>query len=329
VLSIRIEMLVVSSETASSCVVAFWETRWIEHNGEEFNSRTNSYNMRARWYDPSSARWDRLDPFSGSLQDPFSFNKYGFVHGDPIQGTDPSGLNLFLAGLGTAIHREISQQYYITHAANVVTYGTQIPGVAGAILPDIMDYTLGQIGEIKPLSAYGFATGELQVRAATAIASGLTFTYRGVPIGLPLPIPHAGPQIPWIASTWQPGFRVVWPARQNPAYFAFVAVTVGNVNGVIYYHRIRLPNSALTGMVAAYAIEQFAIRVAGPLLEEIANGLRHGFDETTELIWRYRMEAILLAAVVGGAYMYGGAIVAKVNALRLSLQTGMPAYAFA
>jgi hypothetical protein len=32
-----------------------------------------------------------MTPFAGNANDPFSFHKYGFVHGDPVQGTDPSG----------------------------------------------------------------------------------------------------------------------------------------------------------------------------------------------------------------------------------------------
>jgi RHS repeat-associated protein len=61
------------------------------YNGEGFDTRTGLYNMRARWYSASSARWERLDPFNGNPTDPFSFNKYGFVHGDPIRNTDPTG----------------------------------------------------------------------------------------------------------------------------------------------------------------------------------------------------------------------------------------------
>lgn len=63
------------------------------YNGEAIDARTGLYNMRARWYSPSNARWERLDPFAGNPNDPFSFHKYGFVHGDPITGIDPSGLS--------------------------------------------------------------------------------------------------------------------------------------------------------------------------------------------------------------------------------------------
>jgi len=62
------------------------------YNGEGFDARTGLYNMRARWYSAANARWERLDPFNGNPTDPFSFNKYGFVHADPVQGIDPTGM---------------------------------------------------------------------------------------------------------------------------------------------------------------------------------------------------------------------------------------------
>jgi hypothetical protein len=50
-------------------------------------------------YMPSTGRFDRLDPFAGNPNDPLSFHKYAFVHGDPIQGVDPSGLEFSLSGM--------------------------------------------------------------------------------------------------------------------------------------------------------------------------------------------------------------------------------------
>jgi RHS repeat-associated protein len=68
------------------------------YNGEGLDARTGLYNMRARWYSASNARWERLDPFAGNPTDPFSFNKYGFVHGDPVQGIDPTGMFFSVGG---------------------------------------------------------------------------------------------------------------------------------------------------------------------------------------------------------------------------------------
>ena len=73
------------------------------YNGEGLDARTGLYNMRARWYSASSARWERLDPFNVNPTDPFSVNKYGFVHGDPVQGIDPTGMFFGIAGFFSTI----------------------------------------------------------------------------------------------------------------------------------------------------------------------------------------------------------------------------------
>jgi RHS repeat-associated protein len=67
-------------------------------DGEYFDSRIGQTYLRARLYDAQNARFNRLDPFRGNFSDPLSFNKYGFVHGDPMQGIDPSGNQYSLGG---------------------------------------------------------------------------------------------------------------------------------------------------------------------------------------------------------------------------------------
>jgi hypothetical protein len=48
--------------------------------------------LRARFYDATTGRFNRLDPFAGNSSDPQSFHKYGYVHGDPVQMIDPTGM---------------------------------------------------------------------------------------------------------------------------------------------------------------------------------------------------------------------------------------------
>jgi len=61
------------------------------YSGEWLDRLTNLQYLRARYYDPSTGRFNRLDPFFGNLQDPQSLHKYAYVHGDPIGRIDPSG----------------------------------------------------------------------------------------------------------------------------------------------------------------------------------------------------------------------------------------------
>jgi RHS repeat-associated protein len=85
----------------------------LQYNGESFDSRTGLYNFRARWYEASTGRFERLDPYAGNPSDPFSFNKYGFAHGEPVMGTDPSGMFVWtLLGLGLRLAFVGAQIYF-------------------------------------------------------------------------------------------------------------------------------------------------------------------------------------------------------------------------
>ena len=64
------------------------------YSGEFTNANTGGQYLRARYYDVSNGRFNRLDPFVGSSTDPLSFNKYQYTHGNPISGIDPSGETL-------------------------------------------------------------------------------------------------------------------------------------------------------------------------------------------------------------------------------------------
>ena len=62
------------------------------YNGEMFEVAIGQQYLRARWYDPTTGRFNRLDPFFGNLEDPQSLHKYLYVHGDPVNKIDPTGL---------------------------------------------------------------------------------------------------------------------------------------------------------------------------------------------------------------------------------------------
>ncbi|MCA9124091.1 MAG: RHS repeat-associated core domain-containing protein [Planctomycetaceae bacterium] len=64
----------------------------ILYSGEQYDARIQQQYLRARYYDAVSGTFNRLDPFAGNTQDPQSLHKYAYVHGDPVQGVDPTGL---------------------------------------------------------------------------------------------------------------------------------------------------------------------------------------------------------------------------------------------
>ena len=61
------------------------------YSGETFDSASQQQYLRARFYNSSNGRFNRLDPFVGNNNDPQSLHKYAYVHGDPISGVDPTG----------------------------------------------------------------------------------------------------------------------------------------------------------------------------------------------------------------------------------------------
>jgi RHS repeat-associated protein len=64
------------------------------YSGEQFDPKINQQYLRQRYYDPTTGRFNRLDPFFGNIDDPFSLHKYLYTHGDPVSGIDPSGESL-------------------------------------------------------------------------------------------------------------------------------------------------------------------------------------------------------------------------------------------
>jgi RHS repeat-associated protein len=60
--------------------------------GEQFDTDLQQYYLRARYYNPLNGLFNRMDPFSGSPQDPQSLHKYLYAHCNPISNIDPSGL---------------------------------------------------------------------------------------------------------------------------------------------------------------------------------------------------------------------------------------------
>ncbi len=101
------------------------------YSGEHFDAKAQQQHLRARFYNPANGRFNRLDPFAGNMQDPQSLHKYTYVHGDPIQGIDPTGMSEF-STLGTI------------GAIGIAT--------AGIAISRINTQMMGTIGEIESLN---------------------------------------------------------------------------------------------------------------------------------------------------------------------------------
>jgi RHS repeat-associated protein len=71
------------------------------YSGEQTDALTGLQYLRARYYNPATGTFNRLDPFAGNMQDPQSLHKYLYTHGDPANAVDPTGM--FIGGLSVAL----------------------------------------------------------------------------------------------------------------------------------------------------------------------------------------------------------------------------------
>jgi len=59
--------------------------------GEMFDTNSQMYYLRARYYDTLTGRFNRMDPFAGNNRDPQSLHKYLYANCNPVNGVDPTG----------------------------------------------------------------------------------------------------------------------------------------------------------------------------------------------------------------------------------------------
>lgn len=70
--------------------------------GEQFDSTTGLYYLRARYMDTSTGRFISMDTHQGSNDDPISLHKYLYANSNPVMYSDPSGY-CSLAGVNTDV----------------------------------------------------------------------------------------------------------------------------------------------------------------------------------------------------------------------------------
>jgi RHS repeat-associated protein len=109
------------------------------YSGEQFDSKIGQQYLRARYYDPATGRFNRLDPFFGNLDDPLSLHKYLYVYDDPISGFDPSGQVAFIPvllaamGIGAIVGGVIGSYKYGFGTTDMLAT-TLVYSLSGAVL---------------------------------------------------------------------------------------------------------------------------------------------------------------------------------------------------
>jgi RHS repeat-associated protein len=177
-------VLLVSYETASSYVVVWLELRWIEHNGEAFDSRVGQMYVRARFYDLH--RFTTIDPFFGNRSDPLSFNKFGFVHANPIMGIDPTGLAEFSLGGMLATSAKFGLIGGMTMGTIGAVHGYIKNGVKGAIEGGYNGFLNGLwMGATAGAAMYGLAWYFMSIAAAEGLTLFGAWASASIIVGVP------------------------------------------------------------------------------------------------------------------------------------------------
>jgi len=136
------------------------------YSGEQFDAKTGQQYLRARYYDPATGRFNRLDPFFGNQTDPQSFHKYLYCHADPINAIDPSGK---MSLVGMSISMAIGGGLIGSVASASISYVSGVRGwqnigasafsglVSGAVLGAAYGFSIGT-GRFHVVFVEGLAT---------------------------------------------------------------------------------------------------------------------------------------------------------------------------
>ncbi|MEM7782867.1 MAG: putative Ig domain-containing protein [Planctomycetota bacterium] len=163
------------------------------YSGEAFDFNIGQQYLRARWYDASNGRFNRLDPYFGNSSDPQSFHKYAYVHSDPISYVDPSGK--FIASFGGVVLNAGLRAGLLSAGIGAVFRAPNIIAdiVGGKDLDEALwDYAKG--------IAFDFAVGAVLGGAGNAV---LRFASNGVKLrslGQSVSVFRLG-RLPW--SVWK------------------------------------------------------------------------------------------------------------------------------
>ena len=137
------------------------------YSGEHFDTKAQQQYLRARFYNPVNGRFNRLDPFTGNMQDPQSLHKYAYVHGDPVQGIDPSGMislgSVNMANVISTIQRGMSAaaNYAALNYARVTLYASRF--IYQAVLRAQFNLSLAAMGFTTTWSIFGPAAASVLV----------------------------------------------------------------------------------------------------------------------------------------------------------------------
>jgi RHS repeat-associated protein len=103
--------------------------------GEQFDSTTGLYYLRARYMNPSTGTFISQDAYQGSVYDPVSLHKYLYANANPVMYSDPSGYKTSLGEMVTAfaIQAELAICEAMANHSAMMIFNGLIGGVISAV----------------------------------------------------------------------------------------------------------------------------------------------------------------------------------------------------
>jgi RHS repeat-associated protein len=166
------------------------------YTGEQLDANTGFYYLRARYYNPAVGRFLTMDTYAGDPFAPASLHKYAYCGNDPIDRTDPSGLDFNFVSVVTAASLALTITSALSHtckglihaakgetgeafaealwlATDILALGLGGPMASeGLALARAGGQTIVALARVSPLLAYGILTWVLQLAMAGNEASG-------------------------------------------------------------------------------------------------------------------------------------------------------------
>jgi RHS repeat-associated protein len=221
--------------------------------GQQWDPDLGLYYSRARYLNPNTGRFWTMDSYAGNSEDPLSLHKYLYAQDNAIDGSDPSGHDWLSSVIfGNIVHQKVGDDF-IEKASdpqvdqrvdNILALPKKIP-IFGALRPDLVDRSDGEVYEIKP--AGSFVLGRVQLQ---------TYTYA---------LNYFDPK----GRNWHAG-ATYDPIRVIPVTWGVYAIVDPPLNGVILYETINIP--LIVGILTEYTSAQITSDVATSALIDVTAG---------------------------------------------------------